>query len=673
MPRLSFRFKLLFAMMLVVGAVSGVTLYLTQMRVQAAYEKLFKDKLESQITYIPREQELRIGNIKSECERLAKSVRVIAALNEHDAKQLYDVGRDELKIILRTEEELSTGDTNTPPVKPVSPAAPGTPTAPVAPAVSPGPVPELKAKQLERLAVKMAEAPKAAERLAAKMAESQIQKKGGGRPVTPPPLKKMPYLGFLDAEGKVVPIPEKAQQLSPDRLRFHERLAHFGPVISKLETQQVGYLDLGADRLTEVIVTPVRDDGQLIGAMVYGIQFFDIASAATEKVISDVSDIESGTWLEGKLYTRTIPTEVRDELVRQLDAEIRARTDPRDDFIIRLHDIPHRVFYTALNEGSLLPVAYKIGLYSWESALKAQQELRTQILTFSGAALVGALLVSLVLAHGLSVPIRELVGGTEQISRGNFAIQVPVRGLDDLGKLAQSFNEMAAGLALKEKYYSILHTIADKDVAQQLLDGKIALGGELREATVMFCDIRGFTALTQNMNPTEVIALLNEHMTALTGVVTEHHGVVDKFIGDSIMAIFGAPKSYGDDALNAVRCAEQMMAVRARLNQTSHYQIQMGIGIASGRVLAGNMGSADRSNYTVLGEKVNLAARLCSIARRGEIVLGPTTREQLADRITVEEMDPLQLKGFSDSVVAFKLVEVRADRQPAGQPASQPA
>lgn len=658
MPRLSFRFKLLFAMMLVVGAVSGVTLYLTQVRVQAAYEKLFKDKLEAQITYVPREQELRIGSIKLECERLAKSVRIIATLSEGDAQQLYNVARDELKIILRTEEELSSGDTN-------APAAPPPPTLP-------GPLADLKARQVERLTTKMTESPKGAEKLAAKMAET-AKKAGGGRPAVPPPLKQMPYLGFLDADGKVVPIPEHARLLTPDRLRFHERLARFGPIVPKLESQQVGYLNLGADRLTEVIVTPVRDDGKIIGAMVYGIQFFDMASAVTEKVLSDVSDIETGTWLEDKLYTRTIPEAIRPELTRQLADEISRHPEPRDDFIVSLHDIPHRVFYTALNAGSLLPTAYKVGLYSWEGALKAQAELRTQILGFSAAALVGALLVSLLLAHGLSVPIRELVGGTEQISRGNFAVQVPVRSRDDLGQLARSFNEMAAGLALKEKYHSILHTIADKDVAQQLLEGKIALGGELREATVMFCDIRGFTALTQNMNPTEVIALLNEHMTALTRVVTEHHGVVDKFIGDSIMAIFGAPKNYGNDALNAVRCAQRMMAERAKLNETSRYKIQMGIGLASGRVLAGNMGSADRSNYTVLGERVNLAARLCSVARRGEIVIGPATRELLGDLITAEEMDPLQLKGFSESIRAFKLLEVRIEAPAAAQPAARPA
>ncbi|MEN9575569.1 MAG: hypothetical protein RL514_3424 [Verrucomicrobiota bacterium] len=655
MPRLSFRLKLLLAMMLVVGAVSGVTLYLTQKRVQAAYEKLFKDKLEAQITYIPREQELRIGSIKAECERLAKSVRVIAALGDGEATQLYSVARDELKIILRTEEEISSADTNAPPA-----------TSPTQPA-PPSPAPALKAKQAERLAVKLTESPKGAEKLAAKMETKMAEspKKGGSRPAPPPPVKPTPYLGFLDAEGKVVPIPEHSSALAPDRRRFHERLARFGPLVTKLESQQVGYLDLGADRLTEVIVTPVRDAGQTIGAMAYGIQFFDLA--ASEQVISDVSDIESGTWLEGKLYTRTIPPEIRAELSKQLSDEIRAHPEPRDNFIVNLHDIPHRVFYTALNEGSRLPVAYKIGLYSWESALKAQAELRTQILGFSGAALVGALIVSLLLAHGLSVPIRELVRATEQISAGDFAIHLPERGKDDLGRLAKSFNEMAADLALKEKYHSILHTIADKDVAQQLLDGKIALGGELRETTVMFCDIRGFTALTQNMDPAEVIALLNEHMTILTQVVTEHHGVVDKFIGDSIMALFGAPKSYGDDAFNAVRCAEQMLAARAQLNQTSRYQIQMGIGLATGQVLAGNMGSANRSNYTVLGERVNLAARLCSIAGRGEIVLGPTTRDQLGDRITVQAMDPVQLKGFSDATLAYKLLAVRLT-PPSGVP-----
>ena len=655
MPRLSFRFKLLLAMMLVVGGVSGMTLYLTQKRVQAAYEKLFKDKLDAQITYVPREQELRIGNIKKECERLAKSVRIRACL-DGDAEKLpevYQEARAELNIILRTEEELGSAENAT-----------ATPTQ------STAPVPE--APQPTEKGSPEAEKGKGPERPLMKLVD-QGRKKLADKMGTAPTAPRQPYLGFLDAEGKVIEPPGGVRTRTPNRVKFFERIAKFGPVVKKLEAQQVGYLELGSGRLTEVIVTPVLDEGRILGAMIYGIQFFDLASPSTEEMINDVSDIESGTWLDGKLHTRTIPAEVRPELAQRLPGEIRQFPVPRDTFIVNIRkdgkEVPHRVFYTALNEGSLLPVAYRVGLYSWESALLAQAELRSDILGFSGIAILGALALSLLLSHGLSVPIRELVGATEQIGAGDFNVQLPVRSEDDLGLLAKSFNEMAADLALKEKYHSILHTIADKDVAQQLIEGKIALGGELREATVMFCDIRGFTALTQNMNPTEVIALLNEHMTVLTKIVTEHHGVVDKFIGDSIMALFGAPKSYGDDALNAVRCAERMMAARAKLNETSRYHLQMGIGLATGRVLAGNMGSADRSNYTVLGERVNLAARLCSVAARGEIVIGPTTREQLGDRITVEEMDPLQLKGFSDSIVAFKLLAVRTENQPITQPA----
>jgi class 3 adenylate cyclase len=608
MPRLSFRLKLLVAMMLVVAGVSGVTLWLTQIRVQAAYEKLFEEKLQEQLTHVPREQEDRIGEIKRECARFAGLRRIFAALEEREVEQLYLTAQDELRVILGREEvSTNAGFQLTPPPQ-------GLPEKHKSPKV--GGAPDKRAVAAKEIARRLA---------AAKLTRAP----------------RVPFLGFIDADGKVLEAPDLNRFLTPERRNFLDRIASFGKVVGRLQEQQVGYIELRNGRITEVIVTPVRDEEKFVGAVVYGIPFFDVAADYTERAIADITDIETGTFLSGKLHTHTIPEPVRAELTRQLAEEIPIHPDARDDFFIQVRGVPHRVFYTPMNEGSPLPVAYRVGLYSWATAMQAEEDLRKQILGFT------------------SVPIRELVGATEQIGEGNFGVRVPVRSQDDLGRLAKSFNEMAADLALKEKYHSILHTIADKDVAQQLLEGKIALGGELREATVMFCDIRGFTALTQNMDPAEVIALLNEHMTVLTKIVTEHHGVVDKFIGDSIMALFGAPKSYGEDALNAVRCAQRMLAEREKLNETSRYHIQIGIGLATGQVLAGNMGSADRSNYTVLGERVNLAARLCSVAARGEIVVGSTTREQLGSRITVVEMDPMHLKGFSDSIVAYKLVEVQ--------------
>ena len=174
-----------------------------------------------------------------------------------------------------------------------------------------------------------------------------------------------------------------------------------------------------------------------------------------------------------------------------------------------------------------------------------------------------------------------------------------MRSRDEVGQLASSFNEMAEGLAQKERYRTVLNMVADEKVAQRLIAGELTLGGEEREISVLFCDIRGFTALTQNMPPAEVIEMLNEHMTALICVVKEHRGMLDKFVGDMLMAIFGAPVRYGNDTLNAARCALRLVRVREELNQTSRHKLPIGISLATGTVVAGCMGSADRLNYKI--------------------------------------------------------------------------
>ena len=628
---MSFRLKLMLAMMLAVAGVSGATLYITQQKVQSAYEKVFKEKLEAQITYLPKEQEARLSAVREKCQDLVKkNVRLLAALSEGDTNDLYRVAYDELRKFLRSGERL----------------------VPVAPA--PDDVAALPADVAAKLAeLKKKGGPQTQARI------DELRRKAGVKtaPLSPR-LREAMFVGFLDAEGKVLPDP--AWSGSSNAVQFQQQMVRIGAIVSSLTNQHVGYFDLQLDHrpnlLLELIVTPIVDavSAQVSGALVLSFPYLDLG----EQTISDVSDIDNGIWLDGRLYSHTIREPIRTDLTRLLPGEIKNFPDPREDFFLSVTNIPHRVFYTPLNPHSPLPIAYKIGIYSWASALKAERELRWDILLFSGLALAGALALSSLLAHGLSVPIKELVRGTAEIQRGNFSVKVPVRNDDELGQLAASFNAMADGLALKEKYHDVLNKVADKDVAQQLMSGKVVLGGELRPATILFCDIRGFTALTQNMAPDEVVQLLNEHMTALTRVVNDHHGVVDKFIGDSIMAIFGAPKSYGHDALNAARCARQMLVERQKLNATSRYKIHVGLGLATGPVLAGNMGSAERLNYTVIGERVNLAARLCSVAEGEEIVIGHTTREQLGSLVVVEEMPALRLKGFTDAVQAWRLLEV---------------
>ena len=639
---LTFRFKLLMSMMLVVGGVSGVTLYITEKKVQEGYEKVFKEKLESQITYLPKEQGARLNAIREECQKLARSVRLKAALEEADADNLYKVVRDELKVVLRQEERSLGAELGDRPPPPRPPEADHPP--------------RMEEWQRKGFKGKTGALMMFSNAMAARTLSNTKA------PMRPP--QRQPFLGILDAQGKVVPDPTMKSAAIPARKLFLDRIGKLGEVIGNLESQEVGYLDLELDSkinmLMEVILTPVADEDarKVLGALVFGVPYLDLG----EQAISDVSDIDNGVYLDGRLFSHTIPKSTQQALKVQLPEEIRRFPEPREDFFIQITNVPHRVFYTPLNPGSSLPIAYKVGLYSWESAIKARRDVRVEILSFSALAMLGALVLSLLLSHGFAVPINELVAGTQQIREGKYDVKVRVRRRDEIGHLAASFNEMAQGLALKEKYASVLNKVADKDVAELLMAGKLTLGGEMREVSVLFCDIRGFTPLTQGMDPAEAIQMLNEHMTALTRVVTAHSGVVDKFIGDSIMACFGAPKSYGNDAHNAVRCGLRMIQERRKLNETSKYKIQIGIGIATGPVLAGNMGSEDRSNYTVIGERVNLASRLCSVAGRGEVVIGEFTREKLGNLVGVEEMPELRLKGFSESIRAYRLLEVHSLR-----------
>ena len=171
----------------------------------------------------------------------------------------------------------------------------------------------------------------------------------------------------------------------------------------------------------------------------------------------------------------------------------------------------------------------------------------------------------------------------------------------------------------------------------------------------MFCDVRDYTVVTIGRNPEAVIEILNRHLTALTDIVQAHHGVVNQFAGDSIMALFGAPKSYGDDAQRAAECARAMISERERMNRIAAQPLHVGIGIASGAMVAGCIGSERRSDYTVVGERVNLAARLCASALPAQILIDDETRHRIGDGYITAPHAPLVLKGFSEPVNAYVL------------------
>lgn len=187
----------------------------------------------------------------------------------------------------------------------------------------------------------------------------------------------------------------------------------------------------------------------------------------------------------------------------------------------------------------------------------------------------------------------------------------------------------------------------------------IRLGGANQRVTIFFTDIRGFTTLSETLPPEKIVEILNEFFSRITDVIFDHGGTLDKYIGDAAMAIFGAPISKGHDAANAIRAALEIQRLIVELNRDAadrgHPEIGVGIGINSGIVTAGNIGSAKRLDYTVIGDAVNVASRLCGKAAPGEILISESTASELVGAFRLEALPPVQVKGKSEAIRIYSV------------------
>lgn len=283
---------------------------------------------------------------------------------------------------------------------------------------------------------------------------------------------------------------------------------------------------------------------------------------------------------------------------------------------------------------------------------------------------IGSLLIVLLilarLARRITKPISHLAEATTLVAEGQLdAVEIP-EALDDekvrkdeVEVLYHSFFKMVKGLQEKERVRGILNKVVSQEIAEETLKGNVHLGGEEKLVTVFFADIRNFTKMTERMPPQEVITLINICMTKISNIIDGHGGVIDKYVGDEVMGLFGAPVAKEDSALNAILSAVAIMEALSSWNKERETAgeglIEMGIGIHTGLVVAGNMGADNRLNYTVLGANVNLAARLCSSAEKMQVLISEATYAQphVAERIEVEALPPMTMKGFSQPVTVY--------------------
>ncbi len=230
-------------------------------------------------------------------------------------------------------------------------------------------------------------------------------------------------------------------------------------------------------------------------------------------------------------------------------------------------------------------------------------------------------------------------------------------------RLEQQVHDQNAELArLNTEIKDIFGRYVSGEVRDAILAGEDMLVGRELEVSVLFCDLRDFTALSSTMPARDLVGLLNRYFTTMVAAVTEHHGVVDKFIGDAVMAVFGAPKKDESHALHAVLAARGMMrrlrAFNEEQRQRGEPELRIGIGIASGRVVAGNLGSELRRSYTVVGDTVNLASRIESLTKNlAPVLMNDAAARTVGMQFELRAYPEVAVRGLSQAVTLYGLVD----------------
>ena len=277
---------------------------------------------------------------------------------------------------------------------------------------------------------------------------------------------------------------------------------------------------------------------------------------------------------------------------------------------------------------------------------------------------VGAVLIAFWMSRRLSRPIHDLMSAHDAIESGDYAFRLDERPNDELGLVMEGFNSMAKGLSQKSQLENVLSRYVSTSVANQILAnlGGVRLGGEPVLASVLFADIVGFTSLSEKLSPDAVGELLNDYYAYISSASKIYRGTIDKYIGDCAMLTFGVPESDERHSFHAVACAVMIQRLVERMNtlreSKGKHTVEFRIGVNCGVMLAGNLGTHERIQYTVIGDSVNLASRLSTVAKGGQIVISKELHEKpdVRESVIAHKYKEVRLRGIK-SLVSTYLVE----------------
>ncbi len=288
-----------------------------------------------------------------------------------------------------------------------------------------------------------------------------------------------------------------------------------------------------------------------------------------------------------------------------------------------------------------------------------------------GLAVLAVIALGVVVAKIIAMPLFELVDASTRVAKGELDVNVRAQAKDELGLLSRQFNHMVSQLRQREFMRDLFGRMVSEEVREALLHGhQLKLSGELKVVSVLFTDIRQFTTFSESHSPQEVVGMLNTYFSIVNGAVREAGGMINKFGGDSTMAIFGAPVNL-EPSETASRALRAALSIRIRITESNARRVQagleplnIGIGINTGEVITGNVGAEDRFEYTVIGDTVNVAARMQSLSNEfagSNIFITEATYKAFAEqeRLLVADHGAVALKGRTELVHVYNVIGLR--------------
>jgi len=314
-----------------------------------------------------------------------------------------------------------------------------------------------------------------------------------------------------------------------------------------------------------------------------------------------------------------------------------------------------------------LTAGYVFITLSKTNMIRSLNNLRFVIIMITAFMSLIAIFLAFVMSKHLSKPIYNLVDASKAIDDGDYKFRLNERRNDEIGELAHAFNHMAHGLFQKSQVEDAFSRYVSSNVAQKVLQNldTVELGGIHVTASVLFADIVGFTSISEKLPPNDIANLLNEYFTQISNITQTHNGHIDKFMGDCAMAVFGVPELTSDHSYNAVSCAIAIQEAVKKLNikrlKENKMPVHFRIGVNTGVMIAGNLGSNDRMEYTVIGDPVNLASRLAGIAKGDQIVVLEEfyKQENIERRINATKHKIIRVRGIKDEVSTWLVQDIK--------------